>query len=91
MQLVVQVAGLGDDEEEGRYELDTFADQDKVSARIARAVRNWIRVVPVRSSGSRLDLHITANWLEADQKHTHTSAELSNGQPKSKKKSKRRK
>jgi hypothetical protein len=64
MQLVVYVGGLGENAGKTRWELNTFADQDKVAAQIARAVRNWIRVVPVRNSGSRLDLKVTAEWIE---------------------------
>ena len=64
MQLVVHVRGLGENVGEMRCVLNTFADQDKVAARIARAVRNWIRVVPVRHNGSKLDLVVTAEWLE---------------------------
>jgi len=63
MQLVVHVRGLADDAAT-RYELKTFADQEKVARQIARAVRDWIRVVPVRNSGSRLDLKVTAEWIE---------------------------
>lgn len=64
MQLVVHVRGLGENAGVTRWQLDTFAQQEKVAAQIARAVRNWIRVVPVRSSGSRLDLTVTAEWIE---------------------------
>jgi len=64
MQLVVHVNGLGDNAGVTRWELKTFADQEKVARQIARVVRDWIRVVPVRNSGSRLDLKVTAEWIE---------------------------
>ncbi len=66
MQLVVHLRGLGENAGVTRWTLDRFADQEKVAAQIARAVRNWIRVVPVRNSGSRLDLCVTAQWIEPE-------------------------
>ncbi len=91
MQLVVTVAGFDDEDEAPEFELNTFADQDKVAARIARAVRNWIRVVPVRASGSRLNLAVTASWVEASPNHTHTKAAADAGAPAPKRKKKARK
>lgn len=64
MRLIVHVRGLGENSGVLRQEVNTFADQEKVAARIARAVRNWIRVVPVRSGGTRLDLRVLGEWVE---------------------------
>lgn len=91
MQLIVHVFGLGSDEDAARFELDTFRDQEKVAARIARAVRNWIRVVPVRNSGSRLDLRVTAEWLETQARKVHAADIDQDGELKPKRKRKARK
>ncbi len=91
MQLVVTVAGLDDENEPDEFQLNTFADQDKVAARIARAVRNWIRVVPVRASGSRLNLAVTAGWVEATPNHTHTETRTASATQAPKRKKKARK
>ena len=91
MQLVVHVRGLGQDAGVLRCELNRFADQDKVAARIARAVRNWIRVVPVRHSGSRLDLTVTAEWIEPAKANTHTNHDVDAAAPRPKRKRKVRK
>ena len=91
MQLVVHVRGLGDDAGVLRCELNRFADQDKVAARIARAVRNWIRVVPVRQSGSRLDLTVTAEWIEPSNTNMHTNHDVVDETPRPRRKPARRK
>lgn len=91
MQLIVHVLGLGSDDDALRFKLDTFADQEKVAARIARAVRNWIRVVPVRNSGSRLDLRVTAEWIEAPERKVHAADIDQDGKVTAKRKRKARK
>ena len=91
MQLIVHVRGLGENGAVTRWTLDTFADQEKVAAQIARAVRNWIRVVPVRNSGSRLDLTVTAEWLETKHPTSETIAPPRETAPRPKRKPARRK
>lgn len=91
MKLIVHVEGLGTDSDVERFELDTFAHQDRVAAQIARAVRNWIRVVPVRASGSRLDLRLLAEWQETPERKVHAADIDQDGQLKPKRKRKVRK
>lgn len=91
MKLLITTGGLGEDADLDAIEVQTFADQDKIAARIARAVRNWIRVVPVRNSGSRLDLRVTAEWVEGTDSRLPIQPEAAPTQRSSKRKRKVRK
>ena len=44
-------------------EITQFKDLDKIAARVARAVRSFLRRVPVRASSSRARFDVTA-WYE---------------------------
>ncbi len=91
MHLVVHVSDRAGNRAMTRYELEKFGDQDKVAAHIGRLIRNWIRVVPVRASGSRLDLLVTAEWVEGKDSRLPIQPEAAPTLPSPKRKKKARK
>lgn len=53
------------------FELDQaitgFDDAEKIGARVGRAVRDWLRAVPISKNGRRMRVEISAGWREAPQ------------------------
>jgi len=64
MQLKIVVNGLGGAEIAENTVIRTFDDLDKLAARVARAVKAWVRQVPVRKQGSHATLDLRASWVE---------------------------
>jgi hypothetical protein len=67
MQLSVEIDDNGREVIDGSWVVRTFQDQDKISSAIARALRRWLRCVPMTAGGSRLDLRVTALWQERQE------------------------
>lgn len=53
----------------------SFTDLDRIAARCARAIKQFIRDTPVRASLHRANFLVTAAWTEAPDRHTHTNTE----------------
>lgn len=50
------------------FELDQaitgFDDAEKIGLRVGRAVRDWLRAVPISKNGRRMRVEIDAGWAE---------------------------
>lgn len=50
------------------FELDQaitgFDDAEKIGQRVGRAVRDWLRAVPISKNGRRMRVDIDAGWAE---------------------------
>ncbi len=68
MQLKVRLSDTqfhqGDDELENEFEIGQFSDADKIGARFARLIRNFIRETPVRASRHRTRFMVECWWEE---------------------------
>ncbi len=64
MQLRIEMSGYGAEYLELDRVVSTFDDQDKIAAQVARAVKRFIRAVPVRKQRSRLNINVDAYWTE---------------------------
>jgi len=51
------------------FELDHtitgFDDAEKIGQRVGRAVRDWLRSVPISKNGRRMRIEVDATWQEA--------------------------
>jgi hypothetical protein len=69
MQLKVRVTDrrgyLSEEDADNEFEVLTFRDADKIAARVATIVRNFIRTAPVRPSRHRTTFLVDA-WWDAD-------------------------
>jgi hypothetical protein len=65
MQLLIQMSGYGDEELELEKVITSFDDQDRFALQVGRAVKRFIRNVPVRKQRSRLTINVDAYWTEA--------------------------
>ena len=64
MQLKIDVEMWGEDEVEGSRVIRSFEELDKLAAQVGRAVKRWVRQVPLRKRGSRTQIGLTAQWVE---------------------------
>jgi hypothetical protein len=44
-----------------------FDDAEKIGLRVGRAVRDWLRNVPISRNGRLMRLEVGANWLDGDK------------------------
>jgi len=64
MQLKIVVTGLGGVEIAENQVIKTFDDLDKLALRVGRAVKRWVREVPLRKQGSSATITLKACWVE---------------------------
>jgi hypothetical protein len=64
VQQQVHVSGFGTDEVNQKLVVRKFKDQDNIAAKVARAVRRFIREAPVQAGRSRLQLTVDVYWTE---------------------------
>lgn len=64
MQLTVRLGGHGDEELSGSHVIRTFDDLDKFALRVGRAIKRWVRQVPLRKQGSSAQITLNAFWVE---------------------------
>lgn len=74
MQLKIVVNGLGGVDISENQVIKTFDDLDKLALRVGRAVKAWVRQVPVRKQGSHATLDLRAAWVERGEKAEPESA-----------------
>jgi hypothetical protein len=80
MQLKVEVGGFGQEEIDIEQTIVDFDDSEKIGLRVGRAVRNFLRNVPIRRASSRMTIYVTAGWVEREPRAA------ANGAPKRKRK-----
>ena len=44
-----------------------FDDAEKIGLRVGRAVRDWLRAVPISKSGRRMRLEVDAAWQDGEK------------------------
>ncbi len=66
MQLRVTVTSFGLEGLELNHVVRSFEDQDAIAREVARAVKNWVRQVPVRKRGSHVTIDLRAEWTQRD-------------------------
>lgn len=65
MKLIVSVHCSGREPLED-MEVKQFTDLDKIAARVARAVKGFLRAVPVGKSAAILDVRVSGQYVEAE-------------------------
>jgi hypothetical protein len=75
MQLKVQVSTNVYEGFELEETLVSFDDAEKIGQKVGRAVRNWIREVPLTKNGRRMRIEVNAGWHEAAQRAAAESTE----------------
>jgi len=68
MQLHVRMSSWGVDALDIDQVVHSFDDLDKIAAQVGRAVRKFLREVPVRKQRSRNVFDVTATWTEAAER-----------------------
>lgn len=64
MELRVEVSGHREDFERESFIVKGFDDAEKIGTKVGRAVRDWLRRVPVRKQGQRIRVEVNAGWTE---------------------------
>lgn len=65
MQLHVSLKSWGDDGLDIEQTVTSFDDLDKIANKVGRAVKSFLRAVPVRKQRSRQQFTVDATWTEA--------------------------
>lgn len=66
MQLKVEIGGFGQEEIDIEQTIADLDDAEKIGIRVGRAVRDFLRNVPMRRTGSRMTIFVHANWIERE-------------------------
>lgn len=64
MQLKVEVVGFGQEEIDIEQTISDLNDAEKIGIKVGRAVRDFLRNVPMRRAHSRMNIVVTAAWYE---------------------------
>jgi len=79
MEQRIAISGYGADGIEQELVIRNFTDQDKIAARVASAVRRFVRTAPVTRSRSRMQLMVDVYWSEPNSRHYDSSPADANG------------
>ncbi len=64
MNLKIDVELMSEDPISRNHTIKGFADIDRLANEVGRAVKRWARQIPLRRTGSRMDLTLRAAWTE---------------------------
>lgn len=68
MQLHVSLSSWDEDGLTIDQTITSFDDLDKIASKVGRAVKSFLRAVPVRKQRSRQQFTVDATWTEAAQR-----------------------
>lgn len=66
MQLKVEIGGFGNEEIDIEQTITDLDDAEKIGTKVGRSVRDFLRNVPMRRTGSRMTIYVHANWVERE-------------------------
>jgi len=65
MELHVELSLPWQQDQEMDEVVDSLGDIDKIASRCGRAVRDYLRTVPVRAQGSMFNFSVRAQWKDS--------------------------
>jgi len=68
MQLRLEVDCSWDEDVRIEQTLTNFDEQEKIAVQVGRAVRDWLRRIPVRRQGDRQHIYLNAAWVEGAER-----------------------
>lgn len=80
MQLKVEITSWGEEGLDINETISSFEDAEKIGTRVGRAVRDFLRHVPMTKNGARTQIRIDAAFTEREPRAS------ADGQPKRRRK-----